>query len=63
MRSVKDKYDVNRDGNIAYCEFITLIRDNMSDKRVNMVKHAFKFLDKNNEGKLTLNYLFRTYNA
>lgn len=33
LRSVYDKYDSNKDGNIAYAEFISLIRENMSEKR------------------------------
>lgn len=33
LRSVCDKYDSNRDGNIAYSEFVSLIRENMSQKR------------------------------
>jgi Ca2+-binding EF-hand superfamily protein len=33
LRSIYDKYDVNKDGNIAYAEFVSLIRENMSQKR------------------------------
>lgn len=33
LRSVYDRYDANKDGNIAYGEFISLIRENMSEKR------------------------------
>lgn len=33
MRSVYDRYDPRKDGNIAYAEFVSLIRENMSDKR------------------------------
>jgi Ca2+-binding EF-hand superfamily protein len=48
LRSVYDRYDANRDGNIAYAEFVSLIRENMSEKRVNIVRNAFRFLDRGN---------------
>lgn len=58
-----DQYDKNKDGNIAYSEFVTLIRENMSEKRINIVRHAFRFLDASNQGRLSLDGLYRLYNA
>lgn len=57
-----DKYDVNRDGNIAYTEFVSLIRENMSEKRISMVRDAFRFLDRSNVGALPIGELVRSYN-
>lgn len=37
LRSIYDKYDLNKDGNIAYAEFISLIRENMSQKRFSII--------------------------
>jgi Ca2+-binding EF-hand superfamily protein len=45
LRAVYDKYDVNKDGNIAYAEFVNLIRENMSEKRIGVVRSTFAFLD------------------
>ena len=45
QRAVYDKYDVNKDGNIAYAEFVNLIRENMSEKRISVVRSTFAFLD------------------
>lgn len=63
LRSIYDKYDINKDGNIAYAEFISLIRENMSQKRIDIVCHAYKFLDVHNVGRLGLDYLLKIYNA
>jgi Ca2+-binding EF-hand superfamily protein len=62
LRSVYDNYDLNKDGKIAYGEFVSLIRENMSEKRlftltkyrINIVRTAFRFLDKKNEGRVCL---------
>lgn len=44
LRAIYDQYDTNKDGNIAYSEFVQLIRTSMSEKRLAVVKHAFTFL-------------------
>jgi len=41
LRAVYDTYDINHDENIAYAEFIQMIRTSISDKRLAVVKHAF----------------------
>lgn len=44
-RAVYNDYDINKDGAIAYSEFIEIIRTKMSEKRLAAVRHAFNFLD------------------
>eukprot|EP00331_Platyophrya_macrostoma_P029949 CAMPEP_0176456796 /NCGR_PEP_ID=MMETSP0127-20121128/31510_1 /TAXON_ID=938130 /ORGANISM="Platyophrya macrostoma, Strain WH" /LENGTH=527 /DNA_ID=CAMNT_0017846841 /DNA_START=40 /DNA_END=1623 /DNA_ORIENTATION=- len=61
LRSLYDLYDTNRDGNINYSEFIQIIRNEMSEKRLAVVKHAFQFLDYENRGVLSLSDLESAY--
>lgn len=46
LRAIYDTYDLNKDEHIAYAEFVQFIRANISEKRIAVVKHAFKFLDR-----------------
>ena len=43
-------YDVDGDGNISYDEFLSGLREELSERRVNMVKKAFAMLDKDGSG-------------
>jgi Ca2+-binding EF-hand superfamily protein len=43
-------YDVDGDGNISYDEFLSGLREELSERRVNMVKKAFMMLDKDASG-------------
>ncbi|CAD8068985.1 unnamed protein product [Paramecium primaurelia] len=63
LRAVYDKYDSNKDGNIAYAEFVNLIRENMSERRINVVRSTFAFLDQQRQGRLLLENLYRLYQA
>lgn len=56
-------YDTNHDGNIAYSEFIELIRTTMSEKRLAAVRHAFNFLDPYKNGSIPLETLLKFYRA
>ncbi|EGR28430.1 hypothetical protein IMG5_175680 [Ichthyophthirius multifiliis] len=63
LRAVYDQYDTNKDEQISYAEFIQLIRTSISEKRLAVVKHAFQFLDRRNNGKLNINELIQLYRA
>ena len=39
-------YDIDGDGNISYEEFLSGMREELSERRVVMVKKAFMMLDK-----------------
>ena len=43
-------YDADGDGNISYDEFLSGMRDELSERRLNMVKKAFMMLDKDGSG-------------
>lgn len=57
LRAVYDTYDSNRDDNIAYAEFVQMIRTTISEKRLAVVKHAFQFLDRRGSGQLVIQEL------
>lgn len=43
-------YDVDGDGNISYDEFLSGLREELTERRVNMVKKAFAILDTDGSG-------------
>ena len=43
-------YDVDGDGNITYDEFLSGLRDELSERRLVMVRKAFQMLDKDQSG-------------
>jgi Ca2+-binding EF-hand superfamily protein len=43
-------YDVDGDGHISYDEFLSGLRDELSERRLNMVKKAFARLDRDGSG-------------
>lgn len=45
-------YDVNGDGNISYEEFLSGLREELTERRLNMVQKAFASLDKDGSGNL-----------
>jgi Ca2+-binding EF-hand superfamily protein len=47
-------YDIDGDGNVSYEEFLSGMREELSDRRLHMVKKAFIMLDKDGSGKVTV---------
>ncbi len=47
-------YDKDGDGSISYEEFISGLREELSERRKKMVFKAFRSLDKNNSGFITM---------
>lgn len=41
LRVVFDNFDANKDGNIAYAEFVNVLRADMSSDRMAVVKKAW----------------------
>jgi Ca2+-binding EF-hand superfamily protein len=39
---VFDHFDANKDGNIAYSEFVNVLKDDMTDGRISIVKRAWQ---------------------
>lgn len=56
-------YDVDSDGNITYDEFLSGLRDELSERRLTMVKKAFMMLDKDGSGKLTVSDIAGIYDV
>jgi len=56
-------YDVDGDGNISYDEFVRGLRDPLNDRRKNIVEKAFKQLDKDGSGKITIDDIGNTYDV
>lgn len=54
LQGLMKYYDVDGDGNISYDEFLSGLRDELSERRLNMVKKAFMHLDKDGSGKITI---------
>lgn len=50
LQALMKFYDVDGDGNISYDEFLSGLREELSERRVNMVKKAFAMLDKDGSG-------------
>lgn len=42
---------------------MNLIRENMSERRINVVRSTFAFLDQQRQGRLLLENLYRLYQA
>jgi len=47
-------YDADGDGNISYEEFLSGLKDDLSERKRLMVEKAFKILDKDNSGQITV---------
>ena len=56
-------YDVDGDGNISYEEFIRGLREELTERRKNMVDRAFKILDKDDSGQVTVGDIKHLYDV
>lgn len=54
LQALMKYYDVNGDGHISYEEFLNGLKDELSERRLNMVRKAFERLDINHTGSLTI---------
>jgi len=58
-----DYFDEDHSGSIDYDEFLRIIRGEMSDKRINLIKQAFKKFDRTGDGVVTIDDLRGVYSA
>jgi len=56
-------YDLNKDGSISYEEFLTGLRDEMNERRRNMVMKAFASLDRDQSGVITVSDIQNIYDV
>ena len=47
-------YDVDGDGNVSYDEFLRGLRDELTERRRNMVDKAFRMMDRDGSGQLNI---------
>lgn len=56
-------YDIDKDGNITYEEFLSGLKEPMNERRTNMVGRAFASMDKNQSGELTVDDISKVYDV
>ena len=47
LQALMKYYDTDGDGNINYNEFLSGLKDDISERRINMVRKAFAVMDRN----------------
>lgn len=47
-------YDVDKDGNISYEEFIRGLREELTPRRAKMVQKVFNMLDRDGSGHISI---------
>ena len=50
LQALMKFYDVDGDGNISYEEFLSGLREDLSERRVRIVQKAFAMLDRDGSG-------------
>lgn len=63
LQALMKFYDIDGDGNISYEEFLSGMREELTERRVAMVKKAFKMLDKDSSGKITVSDIAGIYDV
>lgn len=56
-------YDINGDGSISFEEFLNGLKDELSERRLNMVKKAFARMDRDGSGQVQINDLLGIYDV
>jgi len=54
LQALMKYYDINGDGSITYEEFLNGLRDDLTERRRNMVLKAFAMMDKDGSGIITV---------
>eukprot|EP00730_Choanoeca_flexa_P017356 TRINITY_DN8347_c0_g1_i2.p1 TRINITY_DN8347_c0_g1~~TRINITY_DN8347_c0_g1_i2.p1 ORF type:complete len:210 (+),score=46.71 TRINITY_DN8347_c0_g1_i2:792-1421(+) len=62
-RDVFERFDVNQDGSLSFDEFLKALRPPMSKTRMRMVRQAFQKLDKDGNGRITIEDLKGVYDV
>jgi dihydroneopterin aldolase len=56
-------FDANNDGTISYDEFLSRVRENMSQRRLEVTRQVFDSLAQRCGGKFTVEYVKKVYDA
>lgn len=54
VSAILKHFDTNRDGKLSFDEFLRAIRGDLNERRTNMVMQAYKVLDKDGSGQVTI---------
>ena len=63
LQALMKYYDVNQDGNVSYDEFLNGLKDELTERRLNMVKKAFAMMDKNGGGSIQIDDIANIYDV
>lgn len=63
LQALMKYYDINQDGSVSYEEFLNGLKDELSERRVNMVQKAFKRLDIDGSGTIGINDIQGIYDV
>jgi Ca2+-binding EF-hand superfamily protein len=63
LQALMKYYDINQDGSVSYEEFLNGLKDELSERRLNMVQKAFKMLDINGSGQITVQDIQGVYDV
>lgn len=63
IRALIRTFDRNSDGVVNFDEFLTTLKGKMNDRRLRMVALAYEKLDKNGDGRVTLDDIAQIYDA
>jgi len=47
-------YDVDGDGSISYDEFLSGLKEELSERRIEIIKKSFQTLDRESQGKIAV---------
>lgn len=61
LQALMKYYDIDGDGNISYEEFVRGLREELSERRKNMVNRAFALMDKDGSGKISVSDIQHLY--
>jgi Ca2+-binding EF-hand superfamily protein len=63
LQGLMKYYDVDGDGSIGYEEFLSGLKDDMSERRVSMVKKCFSTLDRDGSGQIRIAEIANIYDV
>lgn len=63
LQALMKYYDINGDGNVGYEEFLNGLRDELNQRRKNMVLKAFAMMDKDGSGVISVTDIMNIYDV
>ena len=63
LQALMKYYDSNQDGNVSYEEFLNGLKDELTERRLVMVKKAFAMMDKSGNGTISKEDICNIYDV